>query len=235
MLGGRLFEYAFGERGEVLNRYRDCVAVAPERGERLRIALTVLAEELLGVPWEYMHDGESFILKQNQSIVRVIDELRAMKAPFGPIRRLLVAIANPKNSAYKEFDAEAHRKELEGLIGALRGVEADFLMPATKKALRDKLSDNDYDTLYFVGHGRFSPGLGGQIILEKPPQAAATTSGPAATNEAPPPRTTRSTPTSSRNGYPAGHRAIECGSSISTRARRPPRAKRTRFRASPSA
>jgi len=153
----------------VLNYYNRCLgATTDERGIKLRLALAIRAEKLIPTPWEYLHDGESFLLKRGQSIVRIIEGLRPRQAPFSPVRRLLVAIANPKSKKYHQFDAEEHERELKERIKKLPGVEVDWLVPATRDALRNKLRDTSYDALYFVGHGCFDQVLGGQIILEKP-------------------------------------------------------------------
>lgn len=171
--GRRLFNYAFGAAGSVLARYNACLgAAAAGEGVMVRLALAVRAEKLIPLPWEYMHDGASYLLNCNHSIVRVIDGLRERQAPFSPIRRILVAVANPSGGKYQRFDAEGHVKSLRKRIEKLPGIEvADWLIPATRNTLEQKLRDENFDTLYFLGHGTFDEVLGGQIILETdPPQ-----------------------------------------------------------------
>ena len=60
-IGRALFVMIFG--GTVLQKYKQCLAVANDRQARLRLALAVLPSPLVAVPWEYLHDGSSFLLK----------------------------------------------------------------------------------------------------------------------------------------------------------------------------
>jgi hypothetical protein len=174
--GQRLFDYVFG--GSVLLHYNRCIGAATcEPGVRLRLALAVRAENLIPIPWEYMHDGESFLLKQDQAIVRVIEGLRERQAPFRPIRKILLAIANPTGGKYHRFDEEGHLNKLKELVGGLPDAEAKWLVPATRDALEAELRDNTYQAFYFLGHGTFDEMLGGRIILEKPLKRASGATG----------------------------------------------------------
>jgi hypothetical protein len=161
-----LFRLVFQE--DVRTKYQECLAVASERKAKLRICLTVLAPELIDVPWEYFHDGSSFLLNPDRSIVRVIDELAERSTPFAPIQKLLVAIANPSdpNGIYTPFDAEAHLEQLETRFKRIGGLDPKLLMHAGKNDILTQLADNDYDAFYFVGHGEYSPATGGQLICE---------------------------------------------------------------------
>ncbi len=171
-LGSKLFKLIFN--GDVEDKYIACLAVAKERDARLRFALAILAEPLIMVPWEYLYDEKhqkGFFIPKH-SIIRVIDELEEKKAPFGPIRNLLVAIANPNSPLYSKFDAVTHLKNLSELFKRLR-IEPKVLMPATRGALETKLRDEPFDAFYFVGHGRLLPPepggrySTGQLILER--------------------------------------------------------------------
>lgn len=171
-LGRSLFNLIFAEK--VKEKYAGCLQFAREADARLRLAFVILAEPLVKVPWEYLYDGEyekSFIIPKH-SIIRVIDELKEKKAPFAPLQNLLVAIANPRSKLYRQFDDEAHRKDLEELFKRLK-INHEILMHATKRDLEAKIRDQSFDALYFVGHGRLqSPEPGGQysmgqLILER--------------------------------------------------------------------
>lgn len=162
--GRFLSDLALG--GEVRTRFGQCVALARERNAELRIALTTLTDELIGLPWEYLHDGAGFLIDGACSIVRVVDEIPERPAPFEPIRRLLVALANPRDSDLSPFDAAGHRSELEARIARIGGLDPTVLHPATRSGLREAIREGDFDAIYFVGHGRFSGNLGGQLLLE---------------------------------------------------------------------
>jgi hypothetical protein len=170
--GSKLFKLIFS--GAVEDKYIACLAVAKQKDARLRLALAILAEPLLTVPWEYLYDEDhqkGFFIP-NHSIIRVIDELEERKAPFQPIRKLLVAIANPNSPIYRKFDAAAHLKNLTELFKRLK-IETEILMPATRGALEARLRDEPFDAFYFVGHGRLLPPAPGgthsmgQLVLER--------------------------------------------------------------------
>jgi hypothetical protein len=159
-IGQTLFKLAL--RDEVKFRYGQCVALARNDDARLRIVLSILSPRLIAVPWEYMHDGQSFLLKERQSIVRVIDERPEGRAYLGPVKRLLVAVANPNDQP--RFNAEQHLERLKDALGP--SCRPDVLMPANADKIRQALLNNGYDAFYFVGHGRFTEKLKGQLILE---------------------------------------------------------------------
>lgn len=168
-VGKRLYSLVFG--GEVGIKFGECLALTKSGNPkpRMRLAISVVTEELLTVPWEYFHDNADFLLKRNHTIIRVIDELTEQRAPYWPMKRLLIAIANPgsqdpKNSIFTSFDAETHKRELEKRFPSESGTE--ILMPATKAELERKIRNGNFDAFYFLGHGTFSTSLEGQLILE---------------------------------------------------------------------
>jgi hypothetical protein len=164
-LGRWLFGLLLG--GEVGKKYAEC-AGALEENEHLRLALALLAPELIAVPWEYLHDATGFLLKQDHSIVRVIDELPQKLAPFQPIQSLLFVLANPtaRPEEFTPFNADQYKDAMEARLRNIRGLTAVFLPSATRERLEAALHENKYDALYFMGHGRYSPTAGGQLILE---------------------------------------------------------------------
>lgn len=154
-------------RNEVLEKYKECVTEGLRSTATLRIALNIQPPELLGLPWEYLHDGKSHLLKKNFSIVRVSDELAQQDAPFGRIRSLLVVAAGPsKNSAFPAFDSDAHVGQLQAEFSSLSGLKIAVIPHVTADRLQDALRKETFDALYFVGHGRYSGSQAGQLILE---------------------------------------------------------------------
>jgi hypothetical protein len=165
--GTWLFGLLFGEK--VREKYSNCQTVAKQRGARLRFALALLDPKLTEIPWEYLHDGADFLLRQNHSIVRVLDELQEGQAPFQPIQKLLFAIANPtrRPNDYPPFDAEGHENSMrERFLRDIAGLEVSYVRPATRDAVRAALRSERYDAVYFVGHGEFTEPGGGQLIFE---------------------------------------------------------------------
>jgi len=160
-LGQELFNEIFKDK--VGQKFHACCAVAKNRGASVRIALSILSSDLISVPWEFLNDGTSFLLKKGFSIVRVIDELPEELAPFRPFQRPLIVIANPGN----RFDAVQHKEQLNDIMKQMGINEPIYAMPATRESLEEKIRNNEFDLLYFLGHGRFDPSSGGQLLLEK--------------------------------------------------------------------
>jgi hypothetical protein len=165
-LGQKLFSLIFRE--EVAAKYNQCIGRLTN-GIKLRLAIAILAEELVNIPWEYLHDGNGFLLQSNHLIVRIIDELAERKAPFGPIGRLLVAIANPgkdnPDAQFDSFDAQGHEQTIVERLGPT-GIDYEILNPCSRQKFKDKITSGQFVALYFAGHGIFTPNLEGQLILE---------------------------------------------------------------------
>lgn len=164
--GQKLFSLIF--KNKVEHKYIECSG-SLTGGVKLRLALSILSEQLVSIPWEYLHDGKAHLLQANSLIVRTLDTLEEKKAPFSPIRRLLVAIANPnKNNPagqFAPFDADGHEQKLVGSLSRA-SIENKILHPCTRQKLEDEIRGGDFDALYFVGHGISTPNLEGQLILE---------------------------------------------------------------------
>ncbi len=165
-LGQKLYSLII--KDEVEDKYQECVGSLRDGG-RLRLALAILSEHLIRIPWEYLDDGKGHLLQSNSLIVRIIDTLEEKKAPFSPIGRLLVAIANPNknnpDAQFAPFAAQAHEEQLVERL-KLAGIEYHVLHPCKRKQLEDQIRGGDFDALYFVGHGVFTTNLEGQLILE---------------------------------------------------------------------
>jgi len=166
-LGEKIFAWIFKDK--VLEKYNQCLGRLTE-DVRLRLAIAILSEHLVKIPWEFLHDGNGFLLQSGHLIVRIIDELGEKKAPFSPIKRLLVAIANPgkndpDNASFSSFDAQTHEQKIvESLKNT--GIEYEILNPCIRRDFKDKITGANFDALYFAGHGVFTPDLEGQLILE---------------------------------------------------------------------
>lgn len=161
-LGRQLFTKIFAESvGEALTAAR---ALARERDAFLRLAISALSPELVRVPWEYLHDGKNYLLKQPKiHIVRILDQLPQEMAPFRPFGTLLIAVANPRTMP--RFVADEHVQKLQGALAAM-GARASVVLPATQASLLAALNEEDFDAFYFLGHGHLDPNDGGVLFLE---------------------------------------------------------------------
>ena len=160
--GKTLFQNVFA--GTVGQAFEGARAWGKSRKAFLRLAVSALSPELVQVPWEYLHDGNNYLLAQPQThIVRVLDELPQEMAPFRPFRRLLLAVANPRGQ--QRFDSDAHIATMQDLLGAM-GAQAIVVSPASKATLSQAIEDEDFDAFYFLGHGQIDSSDGSQILLE---------------------------------------------------------------------
>jgi tetratricopeptide (TPR) repeat protein len=136
------------------------------------------AKLLLGLPWELLHDGDTFLF-QGAKPVRVrrrLPNVRVLDAPVvaTPIRILLVT-ARPEDAACTYIDHRASALPLVEAVEALGGlVHIHLLDPPTLQALGEELdraqrARASYHVVHFDGHGVYdrSAGLGG-LCFEDP-------------------------------------------------------------------
>ena len=108
-VGQQLFEAVF--TGAVRGQYRASLAVAQERGRRLRVILRLTAPELAALPWEMLFDPETeTFLSRREPLVRHVH------APYSPEPlevqpplRVLGIIASPRGLSTLNADAEKKR------------------------------------------------------------------------------------------------------------------------------
>lgn len=160
-LGQDLFKRVLN--GDVGATFEKCRTIAAERNATLRLAITTLPGQLLDVPWEFLHDGSGFLILQNMSVVRVIDSLRPGEAPFGPIQRLLIAMADPEQDIP---NAENHAKQLCEALAGIGVLTVRISEPITRAKLHEAILEDETDAFYFLGHGKFRPDIGGELHLE---------------------------------------------------------------------
>ena len=144
-------------------------------------AVREAATQLLGLPWELLHDGQSFLFQGAQPVRvrRRLPNTEALDVPVltPPIRVLLVS-ARPEDAACGYIDHRASALPLveatEHLGGLLR---LQVLGQATLGALRQELdraraAGKPYHVLHFDGHGVYDrrSGLGG-LCFEHPDDA----------------------------------------------------------------
>ncbi len=160
--GKRLFALTFD--GDVREKYGEVKGIALARKLKLRICLALHSPELINIPWEFLHDGNNFLIQHGWPMVRVLDELAGAKSSFAPIQKVLVAAANPKSPDYDPFDANKHIQDLCELLGNSQ-IVPEVLAPASRETLLAKVRLEGFDALYFVGHGE-ALSSGGRLICE---------------------------------------------------------------------
>ncbi|MBM4020487.1 MAG: toll/interleukin-1 receptor domain-containing protein, partial [Planctomycetes bacterium] len=141
-------------------------AGAPEAEEKIAKEAATL---LLGLPWELLHDGKSYLF-QGATPTRVRRRLPSTEG-FGvpvvatPIRILLVT-ARPEDDACGYLDHRVSALPLVEAMEALPGlVQLHVLSPPTLPALRQELdrardARQPYHVLHFDGHGVYDRQVG---------------------------------------------------------------------------
>ncbi|MSQ48500.1 MAG: CHAT domain-containing protein, partial [Deltaproteobacteria bacterium] len=136
------------------------------------------ATALLKLPWELLHDGDSYLFQgaKPTRVRRRLPNIRVLDVPVvaTPIRILLVT-ARPEDDACRYLDHRVSARPLVEAMEALPGlVHLHVLSPPTLPALRaelDRARDErqPYHVVHFDGHGVYDPtvGLGG-LCFEQP-------------------------------------------------------------------
>ncbi len=162
--GRRLFETLLADP-PLHDAWLQAKARAPRR--RLRLWIDRDAPELHTLPWELLHDGESYL---SASANTPFSRFLALNAPLGGVvkerpLRILAVVSNPDDLARYDLpplDVEREKAALqEALAGLPPGtVRLDWLAPPiTLKRLEEELRPG-YHILHFFGHGAFHPTTG---------------------------------------------------------------------------
>jgi hypothetical protein len=168
--GKRLYQDLFGD-GKALQRHI-------KRNEHLQGELKFIlrlhndASELWNIPWEYAHDGESFlfmegghrIMRQPRTIVEQY-QLPPPKPVALPLR-ILVIISDPLDASPLNID-----HEIRIIQDALRPAEEkgmvvlDIVEEGTLFNLDIMLNENAYHILHYTGHGAMT-NEGSCLVME---------------------------------------------------------------------
>nr|VFK22896.1 MAG: Tetratricopeptide repeat-containing protein [Candidatus Kentron sp. MB]VFK26503.1 MAG: Tetratricopeptide repeat-containing protein [Candidatus Kentron sp. MB]VFK74565.1 MAG: Tetratricopeptide repeat-containing protein [Candidatus Kentron sp. MB] len=144
------------------------------------------ATELLGLPWELLHDGEAFLfqgetptrvrrrLPNTENLAKDFTKNIEFLAAKLPIRILLIT-ARPEDDACSYIDHRVSALPLVEGMEQLPGlVEIEILHPSTFPALREALAharrqNKNYHVLHFNGHGVYDSARGhGGLCFEEP-------------------------------------------------------------------
>ncbi len=163
-----------GRRFSILVDPTPEAGVADEKARTAREAATLL----LGLPWELLHDGNTFLFQgaRPTRVRRRLPNTQPFDAPpvATPIRILLVT-ARPEDEACGYIDHRASALPLVEALEKLGGqVVLELLSPPTLPDLREALdrarkAEKPYHVVHFDGHGVYDRrvGLGG-LCFEDP-------------------------------------------------------------------
>jgi hypothetical protein len=168
--GGKLYGAVFqDELREILQRSLTLTR-AQQVGMRLRLRLGDVPE-LAELPWEFLYDPRNnrFLAQSRRTpLVRYLD-LPNPPLPLsveGPLR-LLVLISNPDSSDYLPLNGEG---EWGMLTGALARQQAEGRviierLPANMVMLRQRLRQQEFHVVHFIGHGRYRADWGAGVLV----------------------------------------------------------------------
>ncbi|HEY6801369.1 MAG TPA: CHAT domain-containing protein, partial [Agromyces sp.] len=155
-VGVRLFEATFS--GDIGTAYRTSMAVASERGRGVQLALRLTAPGLAALPWEALFDPDT-----QTYVCRKEPLVRQVPAPYAPptltVRpplRILAMISSPRG--LPSLDVGAERERLEGALQhhlEAGRVELHWLDDVSWAGVHDKLLENEWHVLHFIGHGGY--------------------------------------------------------------------------------
>jgi tetratricopeptide (TPR) repeat protein len=148
-------------------------------GGQRQISIISDLPKVLSLPWELLHDEQSFLVLRTHNPVSLLRrlpqyELAAFPIPFKPPLRILLVTARPDNAGFVDSRSSA-RELLEEIqqqedIGV---IALEFLRPPTLPALHRRLSNaklSPVHVLHFDGHSLFSEeddGQGKQHLRDK--------------------------------------------------------------------
>jgi len=130
---------------------------------------TFQLEDLASLPWEFLYRKETrdFLnLSRFTPIIRYLDVQR----PYSPLPldlplRILVIISDPVD--YPRLDLDRERSLIESSWAKHEGVQVEFMEQATILALQDRLSEQPYHVLHYMGHGGLDKWTGrGVLVME---------------------------------------------------------------------
>ncbi|MFC7449405.1 CHAT domain-containing protein [Rhodococcus daqingensis] len=166
-VGSQLFQALFA--GPIDTAYRSSLAVAGERGEKLRLVLSITAPELAVMPWEALYDREleTYVCLKDDVVRHIDAPYTPDPLPVRPPLRILAIVASPRG--LPELNVDAERQHLErALAGPISAGQArlDWETQASWWRVHERLLQEPWHVLHFIGHGDYDYERGeGRIAL----------------------------------------------------------------------
>ncbi len=171
-IGAQLFEALF--TGPVLSLLDRSLGMIHERQCGLRIKLHIDPTDpslalLTSLPWEFLYRRETreFLnLSRFTPIIRYLEVQRPYKPlPLKLPLRILVVVSSPTD--YVRLDLGRERALIAESWARQAGVQVEFVERATTWELQERLAEQPYHVLHYMGHGDFDETTGqGVLVLE---------------------------------------------------------------------
>ena len=169
-LFGRVFAGELGAHWRTLRAH----AQAADEAVRLRLRVDASAPALEALPWEFLHDGQSFLAPDRQVLLsRGIADLPDLPLPLeesGPLA-VLVIVAAPLNLAEEQsFEPDQEAAVISDALAEPRRrgqIQIDVVEEASASAIQRALIARDYGVVHFIGHGDVDERRGGYLVAEE--------------------------------------------------------------------
>lgn len=171
--GRDLYDRLLG--GEIGQHWEALRAQAQATGEavRLRLRMAEDAPTLDTLPWEFLHDGQTFLAPDRQVLlgrgVAALPDFAIPETETGPLA-VLVIVSNPLD--LPDLQAFEPDEELAVIYQALdeqlqRGqIHIEVVDEASVGEMQRALIAHDYQVVHFIGHGNFDEQRGGYLVIE---------------------------------------------------------------------
>ena len=138
--------------------YRTSVAVAETRGDGVRLLLRLTAPGLAALPWEALYDseGRNYLCRKEPLLRQIGTTPSTPTLPLEPPLRVLALIASP--STLPSLDVAGERARLQEALGEqieTGWIHLEWLADASWERLHEKLLDESWHVLHFIGHGSY--------------------------------------------------------------------------------
>jgi hypothetical protein len=171
-VGSRLFQALFsGPVRDLFERSLGRIEDDPERGLRVVLRFDpdqLEAGRLAALPWEllYRKEQRQFLnISRKSPVVRFLNVPRSLPPRLEPPVRILIAIASP--AGYPPLDTLRELRRIEEALDLVANAERSTLLNATPETLRERLLEETFHVLHFIGHGSFDAVSGqGALLFE---------------------------------------------------------------------
>lgn len=165
-IGEQLFRALFrGDVGSLFDRTLGEIETCPHVGLRIKLKFDLRrTERLAALPWELLREerGDFLALDRQTPIVRYLEVKQRRVSQLALSDRLrILAVVSPAGDAALDLEREEHY-----LRGAFTdsNVELTVVHAPSLEELRQRLLDEDFHVLHFMGHGRHG-GRGGHLVF----------------------------------------------------------------------
>lgn len=169
-LGSKLYQTLFPPR--ILALFHATVADARNHNCGVRLRLVFESPERAALPWEFLYDVDTKTFLGN-NIQTALSRYINVPLPPNEIRvslplKILLVIASPTDLVKLDTDGE-EKLICDALSTQIEGgrIKLDVLHEATISNITQKLQENPYSVIHFIGHGVFRDDRGFIALVDE--------------------------------------------------------------------